>query len=206
VRREQHPAPLLSWSQVRLGQSRIQAQGPTFVQAASQSRAGRHRHRGGKPVSSQPLKRAGAAHAGVGQGSWAAKQALVGCCRLRAGRDEGCVVGVCGQKGVLEKTIQGGSLCPQPLSVTTSSVVQIYIKTILEHKKGHKTRLLYREARCLGWDRATGTRLYRSCRRHRPGSRSVSLGGCDPVHVPQQGAGSICSWCLLPAGYTSVEK
>lgn len=50
-----------------------------------------------------------------------------------------------GRKGVQEKTSQGGSLCPQPLSVTTSSVEQIYIKTILEHKKGHKTRLLYRE-------------------------------------------------------------
>lgn len=95
-------------------------------------------------MSSQPLKQAGAAHAGVGQGSWAAKQALVGCCRLRAGRDEGCLAGVSGQKGVQEKTSQGGSLCPQPLSVTTSSVEQIYIKTILEHKKGHKTRLLYR--------------------------------------------------------------
>lgn len=128
-------------------------------------------------MSSQPLKRAGAAHAGAGQGSWAAKQALVGCCRLRAGRDEGCLVGVSGQKGVQEKTSQGGCLCPQPLSVTTSSVEQIYIKTILEHKKGHKTRLLYREARRLGWDRATGTQLCRSCRRHRLGSGPVSLGG-----------------------------
>lgn len=128
-------------------------------------------------MSSQPLKRASAAHAGVGQGSWAAKQALVGCCRLRAGRDKGCLVGVSGQKGVQEKTSQGESLCPQPLSVTTSSVEQIYIKTILEHKKGHKTRLLYREARHLGWDRATGTQLYRSCRWHRLGSRPVSLGG-----------------------------
>lgn len=68
ARRKQHPAPLLSWSQVCPGQSRIQARGPTFAQAASQSRAGHHRHRGGKPVSSQPLKQAGAAHAGVGQG------------------------------------------------------------------------------------------------------------------------------------------
>ena len=157
-------------------------------------------------MSFQPLKLAGAAHAGVGQGSWAAKQALVGRCRLRAGQDERCLVGVSRQNGVQEKTSQGRNLCPQPLSVTTSSVEQIYIKTILEHKKGHKTRLLYREARRLGWDRATGTQLYRSCRRHRPGSGPVSLGGCDPVHVPQQGAGSVCSWCLLPAGYTSVEK
>lgn len=189
-----------------MGQSRIQARGPTFAQAASQSRAGRHCHGGGKPVSSQPLKQVDAAHAGVGQGSWAAKQALVGCCRLRAGRDEGCLVGASGQKGVQEKTSEGGSLRPQPLSVTTSSVEQIYIKTIPEHKEGHKTRLLYRGARCLGWDRASGTRLYRSCRRHRPGSGPVSLGGCDPVCVPRQGAGSVCSWCLLPAGYTSVEK
>lgn len=96
-------APLLLQSQVRSGQSRIQARGPAFVQAASQSRAGRRHHRGGQPVSSQPLKRAGAAHAGVGQGSRAAKQALVGHCRLRAGRDEGCLVGVSRQKGVQEK-------------------------------------------------------------------------------------------------------
>lgn len=140
------------------------------------------------------------------RGAGQQEQALVGRCRLRAGRDEGCLVGVSRQKGVQEKSRQGRSLCPQPLSVTTSSVEQIYRKTNSEHKKGHQTRLLYREARRLGRDRAAGTGVYRSCRWHPPGSRPVSLGGCDPVRVPQQGAGSICSWCLLPAGYTSVEK
>lgn len=92
------------------------------------------------------------------------------------------------QKGVQEKTSEGGSLRPQPLSVTTSSVEQIYIKTIPEHKEGHKTRLLYRGARRLAWDRASGTRLYRSCRRHHPGSGPVSLWGCDPVRVPSAGS------------------
>lgn len=84
---------------------------------------------------------AGAAHAGVGRG--AGQQ--TGTRGTLQASGEGCLGGVSRQKGVQEKTSQGGSLCPQPLSVTTSSVEQIYIKTILEHKKGRKTQLLYRE-------------------------------------------------------------
>lgn len=139
--RKQHPGPLLSWLRVSSGRSRIQAQGPMFAQAAKPKQSWSSPSPGREAHELPALERAGAAHAGVGRG--AGQQTGTRGALQASGK--GCLVGVSGRKGVQEKTSQGGSLCPQPLSVTTSSVEQIYIKTILEHKKGHKTRLLYRE-------------------------------------------------------------
>ena len=96
-------------------------------------------------------------------------------------------------------------MCPQPLSVTTSSVEQIYIKTTLEHKKGHKTRLLYRAARRWG---GTGPSVH-DCTGAAGGTSRVQAdvpGGSNPVHGPGRELGVFAAGASSLQGYTSVEK
>lgn len=79
--RKQHPVPLLS--QVCSGRSRIQAQGPTFAQAAKPKQSWSSPSLGREARELLASERAGAAHAGVGR-ELGSKQALVGHCRLQA--------------------------------------------------------------------------------------------------------------------------
>lgn len=82
--RKQHPPPLLSWSQVCSGRSRIQAQGPTFAQAAKPKRGWLSSSLGREAPELPALEPASAAHAGVGR-ELGSKQALVGTAGFRQG-------------------------------------------------------------------------------------------------------------------------
>lgn len=107
-----------------LARSRIQAQGPTFAQAAKPKQSWSSPSPGREARELLAWEPASAAHAGVGRG--AGQQTGTRGALQASGK--GCLRGASRRKGVQEKTSQGGSLCPQPLSVTTSSVEQIYIK------------------------------------------------------------------------------